>query len=117
MTRSTRLNIRRATGRNSDERTMKRGFLDTLLFAVIVVVAFGVSTYLCFNFFIRGRSVSTPNLVGKSVKDTKEICQGLGVSLIVDPDIRRNSDKIQAGNIVWQNRTPGTTNLVKRGTD
>jgi beta-lactam-binding protein with PASTA domain len=96
---------------------MKRGFLDNLLFAAIVAGAFGVSTYLCFNFFIRGRSVSTPNLVGKTMNDAKAICQELGVNLKVDPDHRRNSDKIGAGNIVWQNRAPGATNLVKRGTD
>jgi len=96
---------------------MRRGFLDNLFFAAIVVIAFGVSTYVSFNFFIRGRSVSTPNLIGKSVNDAKGICQDLGVSLVVDSDLRRNSDKIPAGNIVWQNRTPGATNLVKRGTD
>lgn len=95
----------------------KRGFLDTVLFAALVVLVFGVSTYLCFTLFIRGRSVSTPNLVGKSLEDAKAVCTELGVSLVVDPDHRRNSDKIAAGNIVWQNRTPGTTNLVKRGTD
>jgi beta-lactam-binding protein with PASTA domain len=97
--------------------TMKRGCLGNLLFAALVVLAFGVSTYVCFNIFIRGRSVSTPNLVGRKVDDAKEICSELGVSLIVDTEHRRNSDKIAAGQIVWQNRTPGTTNLVKRGTD
>ena len=97
--------------------TMKRGCVSNLLFAALVVVAFGVSTYLSFNLFIRGRSVSTPNLVGRSVTDARAICSDLGVSLIVDPEHRRNSDKIAAGNIVWQNRTPGATNLVKRGTD
>ena len=96
---------------------MKRGCLDNLLFAALVVLAFGVSTYVCFNFFIRGRSVSTPNLVGRSVADAKVICSELGVNLKIDPERRRNSDKIAAGNIVWQNRAPGTTNLVKRGTD
>ncbi|HXA17461.1 MAG TPA: PASTA domain-containing protein [Thermoanaerobaculia bacterium] len=99
------------------KETMKGGFLNNLLFAALVVLAFGISTYLCFNFFIRGRSVSTPNLVGRSVADAKAVCQDLGVSLIVETEHRRNSDKIAAGNIVWQNRTPGTTNLVKRGTD
>ena len=97
--------------------TNKRGWLDNVLFAALVVLAFGVSTYVCFNFFIRGRSVSTPNLVGRSVDDSKRICQELGVSLVVDTDHRRNSDKIATGNVVWQNRTPGATNLVKRGTD
>ena len=97
--------------------TMNRGCLSNLLFAALVVLAFGVSTYVCFTIFIRGRSVSTPNLVGKTVADAKAICSELGVSLIVESNHRRNSDKIAAGNIVWQNRTPGATNLVKRGTD
>jgi beta-lactam-binding protein with PASTA domain len=95
----------------------KRGFLDNLLFAALVVFVFGVSTYLCFTLFIRGRSVSTPNLVGRSVADAKAVCTELGISLVVDNEHTRNSDKIAAGNVVWQNRTPGTTNLVKRGTD
>jgi beta-lactam-binding protein with PASTA domain len=97
--------------------TMKRGCLNNLIFAALVVLVFGVSTYLCFNFFIRGRSVSTPNLVGRSSADAKAICSDLGVNLVVDPEHRRSSDKIAAGNIVWQNRAPGATNLVKRGTD
>ena len=98
--------------------TIKRGgCLANILFAVVVVLVFGVSTYICFNFFIRGRSVSTPNLVGRSVGDAKAICSDLGVSLVVDTDHQRNSDKIAAGNVVWQNRPPGATNLVKRGTD
>jgi Uncharacterized protein conserved in bacteria len=102
------------------KETMKRGCLGNLLFAVLVVLVFGVSTYLCFTLFIRGRSVSTPNLVGRSVTDAKGICSELGVSLVVDPidpSQRRNSDKIALGDIVWQNRAPGATNLVKRGTD
>jgi beta-lactam-binding protein with PASTA domain len=97
--------------------TMKSGCLSNLLFAALVILVFGVSTYLCFNFFIRGRSVSTPNLVGRSMADAKVICSDLGVSLIVDLEHRRNSDKIAAGNVVWQNRAPGATNLIKRGTD
>jgi beta-lactam-binding protein with PASTA domain len=96
--------------------TNKRGWLDNILFAALVVLAFGVSTYVCFNFFIRGRSVSTPNLIGRRLDQAKAICSDLGVSLVVDPGTR-NSDKIVTGNVVWQNREPGATNLVKRGTD
>ena len=96
--------------------TIKRGWLDNILFAALVVLAFGVSTYLCFNLFIRGRSVSTPNLIGRSLANAKAVCSDLGVSLVVDPGTR-NSDKIKTGEVVWQNRTPGATNLVKRGTD
>ncbi len=95
---------------------MKSGCLGNLFFACLVVLAFGFSSYIWFNFFIRGKSVSTPNLVGKSVTEAKAICSDLGVSLAVDPEHRRNSDRVAAGNIVWQNRTPGTTSLIKRGT-
>jgi beta-lactam-binding protein with PASTA domain len=96
---------------------MKRGCLNNLLYAALVVVAFGVSTYVCFNLFVRGRSVSTPNLVGQNVSDARRICSDLGVSLVVDTDHVRNSDKIKVGDVVWQNRAPGATNLIKRGTD
>jgi beta-lactam-binding protein with PASTA domain len=96
--------------------TTKRGWLDTILFAALVLLAFAISTYVCFNFFIRGRSVSTPNLVGRKLADAKAMCSELGISLVVDSGTR-NSDKIDIGKVVWQNRTPGATNLVKRGTD
>jgi serine/threonine-protein kinase len=95
---------------------MKRGCLGTFLFACLVVFAFGFSTYVWFTFFIRGKSVSVPNLVGKSVADAKAICSDIGVTLTIDDTHRRSSDKVRAGHIVWQNRTPGTTSLVKRGT-
>ncbi len=95
---------------------MKRGCFGNVLFAFLIILAFGFSTYIWFNFFIRGKSVSTPNLIGKSVTEAKAICSDLGVSLVIDPEHRRNSDRVAAGNVVWQNRTPGTTNLIKRGT-
>jgi beta-lactam-binding protein with PASTA domain len=95
---------------------MKSGCVGNFLFACLVFLAFGFSTYIWFNFFIRGKSVSTPNLIGKSVTEAKAICSDLGVTLVVDPEHRRNSDRVAAGNVVWQNRTPGTTNLIKRGT-
>ena len=95
---------------------MNRGCWGTLFFSLLVLFAFGFSTYVWFNFFIRGKSVSTPNLVGRSVTDAKAICSDLGVSLDIDPTHRRNSDRVPAGYVVWQNRAPGTTNLIKRGT-
>jgi serine/threonine-protein kinase len=94
---------------------MKRGCLSTFLFSMLVVAVLGVSSYVSFNYFIRGRSVSTPNLVGKSVTDAKATCADLGVELSIDPTNRRNSDKVPAGSVVWQNKSPGTTNLIKRG--
>ena len=70
---------------------MKRGCLGNLLFVIILVVAFGGSTYFWFNFFIRGKSLPTPNLIGRSVIDAKAICSDLGVALNVDTTTRRNS--------------------------
>jgi len=94
---------------------MKRGCLNNVLFGFLVVVVFGFSTYLCFTFFVHGRSLPTPNLIGKPVADARAICSDLGLTLDVGQQTR-NSDKVPAGYVVWQNRSPGTTNLVKRGT-
>jgi eukaryotic-like serine/threonine-protein kinase len=93
-----------------------KGCVGNVIFAALVVLAFGFSTYVWFSFFVRGKSVSTPTLIGKSVSEAKAICSDLGVNLIVDPEHRRNSDRIPAGSVAWQNRSPGTTNLIKRGT-
>jgi serine/threonine-protein kinase len=81
-----------------------------------MVLAFGGSTYFWFNFFIKGKSLPTPDLVGKSVAEARALCSDLGVSLRIDDSARRNSDKVPAGSIAWQNRTPGATSLIKRGT-
>lgn len=96
---------------------MKRGCFDNLLFVGILIIAFFGSTYFWFNFFVRGKSLPTPNLIGKSLADARAICSDLGVNLQVDPATRRNSDKVPAGYVAWQNRTPGATNLIKRGTN
>lgn len=92
-----------------------KGCLTNLVFGILVVLAFGFSTYVWFNFFVRGKSVSTPNLLGKSAADAKAICSDLGVNLSIDPEHRRNSDRIQAGNVAWQSPNPGTAHLIKRG--
>jgi beta-lactam-binding protein with PASTA domain len=95
---------------------MKKGCLDNVLFVFLIFVAFGGSTYFWFNFFVKGKSLPTPNLIGRSVVEARAICSDLGVSLRVDEAAHRNSDKVAAGLIVWQNRTPGATSLIKRGT-
>ncbi|MCU1244349.1 MAG: prkC 34 [Acidobacteria bacterium] len=92
-----------------------RGCLQNLLFGVLLLIAFGGSSYFWFNFFIKGKSLPTPNLVGKSVTEARSICSDLGLTLTVN-EARRNSDKVPAGFVVWQNRAGGTTNFIKRGT-
>jgi len=94
---------------------MRRGCFDNLLFGVLLVLAFGGSTYFWFTFFVKGRSLPTPNLIGRSVADARAIAQDLGVQLEVDEGHRRNSDKVPVGNVVWQNRNPGATSFIKRG--
>lgn len=94
---------------------MRRGCLNNLLFGVLLFVAFGGSTYFWFTFFVKGRSLPTPNLIGRSVDDAKRLTQDLGVDLVVDSSRRRNSDKVPVGHIVWQNRSPGATSFIKRG--
>src|SRR5438552_14921856 len=95
---------------------MKRGCFDNLLFVAILLIAFAGSTYFWFNFFILGKSLPTQNLVGKSGYDARAICSDLGVSLNIDGTTRRNSDKVPAGYVVWQNRAAGNASLIKRGT-
>lgn len=94
---------------------MRRGCLDNFLFAGLLLLAFGGSTYFWFTFFVKGRSLPTPNLIGKSVAQARAITQDLGVELQVVEDHRRNSDRVPIGHIVWQNRTPGATSFIKRG--
>ena len=94
---------------------MKSGCVANVIFAILVVIVFAFSGYAWFMFFIRGQSVSTPNLIGKSVAQASAICSDAGITLQVDAEHKRNSDKVPSGDVVWQNRTPGATNLIKRG--
>lgn len=94
---------------------MKRGCFHHILFGAVLLVVFGFSTYFSFTYFVKGRSLPTPNLIGRSVTDARKMTQDLGVDLEIDPAHRRNSDKVPVGQIVWQNRTPGAASFIKRG--
>ena len=94
---------------------MKRGCLGNLLFSALLVLIFGASAYFSFTWFVKGRSLPTPNLVGRSVQEARAIATDLGLELQVDATHRRNSDRVPVGHVVWQNRTPGSASLVKRG--
>lgn len=91
-----------------------RGCLGTLLFVFVLVAAFGLSSYFWFSFFVRGKSVETPNLVGRSLASARGVASDRGLILVVDNANDRNSDKVPPGSVVWQNRSAGA--LVKRGT-
>jgi len=94
---------------------MKRGCLENLFFSLVLLIVFGTSTYFWFTFFVKGRSLPTPNLIGKSIADARAMTRDLGVELEVDEDHRRNSDRVPLGYVVWQNRNPGATSFIKRG--
>ena len=94
---------------------MKHGCLGNLLFGFLLFVAFAGSSYFWFTYFVKGRSLPTPNLLGKTVAEARAICSDLGVKLDVRQE-RRNSDRIPVDRVVWQNRTPGAASFIKRGT-
>lgn len=94
---------------------MKRGCLGTFVYAALLLLIFGSSTYFWFTFFVKGRSLPTPNLIGRSVAEARAVAADLGVELEVDEKHRRNSDRVPVGHVVWQNRQPGATSFIKRG--
>ena len=94
---------------------MKRGCLEHLIFALLLFGIFGASTYFWFTFFVKGRSLPTPNLIGRSVTEARSISSDLGIDLVIDESHRRNSDRVPVGHVVWQNRNPGATSFIKRG--
>ena len=86
-----------------------RGCLVNAFFAVVLFVAFGFSTYVWFNFFVRGKSLPTPNLIGKSVSDARAICQDLGLDQPGTPRLRNRCSRFEQQSCctlaVWVNRT------------
>lgn len=94
---------------------MKRGCIPNLFYFALLTLIFGISTYFWFTFFVKGRSLPTPTLVGRSVAEARAVATDLGLELVVDTSHRRNSDRVPVGHVVWQNRAPGATSLIKRG--
>jgi eukaryotic-like serine/threonine-protein kinase len=93
---------------------MRRGCLLNLLLTALLLIVFGGSSYFWFTFFVKGRSLPTPNLIGKSLTEARATAGDLGVDLVVD-EHRRNSDDVPVGHVVWQNRAAGATSFIKRG--
>lgn len=91
-----------------------RGCLNNLVFVGLLAVFFGLSSYFWFKFFVRGKSIATPALVGRSMADARALSSDSGLMLEIDPTQERYSDEVPRGAVVWQNQRPGQ--LVKRGT-
>lgn len=93
---------------------MKEGCFGKLFFTGLLILAFGLSTYFWFTYFVRGRSVTTPPLIGKSLAAARAICSDRGIELVIDNSRDRSSDNVPKEAVVWQNRPAGS--LIKRGT-
>lgn len=91
-----------------------RGCVGLTVFVAIAFAAFLGSSYFWFGYFVRGRSVPAPDLLGKSLGEARALLSDSGLFLDEgDGSRNRHADKIPVGSIAWQNRGPGT--LVKRG--
>lgn len=91
----------------------RRGCFAQTLFVMVLALAFGASSYFWFKYFVRGRSVSTPNMIGRPLADATAAASDIGIAVDVDPARDRHSNSVPLDAVVWQNRAPGT--LVKRG--
>lgn len=90
-----------------------KGCLINLILVSIFLGLLGASTYFSFRFFVRGKSVSTPNLIGRPISASRALTSDLGIVLEEREEQERHSDQIPPGNVVWQSRKPGTA--VKHG--
>ncbi|MGA7617608.1 MAG: PASTA domain-containing protein [Thermoanaerobaculia bacterium] len=93
-----------------------RGCAGNLLYIFILFLAFGASTYFWFTFFVKGKSVETPNMIGRPLAAARALGSDAGLLVVHDQsgEQDRHSEKVPKGAVVWQNRPPGS--LVKRGT-
>ena len=69
---------------------MRHGCVSNLLFGFLLLLAFGGSSYFWFTYFVKGRSLPTPNLIGKTVAEARAISSDLGVNLDVRQERRFN---------------------------
>ncbi len=92
----------------------KSSCLNNVVFVALLAIGFGLSSYFWFKYFVRGRSIGTPALVGRSLADARALSSDSGLLLDPDPTQDRHADGVARGAVVWQNQRPGT--LVKRGT-
>lgn len=91
-----------------------RSCVGNSVYIALLLLAFGVSSYSWFKFFVRGKSIPTPNLIGRSIETSRAVSSDLGLIIVVDNTKDRHSEDVPVGAIAWQNRPPNS--LIKRGT-
>lgn len=85
------------------------GFLAYLL---LVVLVFGLAAYSAFNLFVRSGATRTPELVGRSIDEARQLLRDQGLELRVEEEGRYH-DRIPVEHVIQQ--SPGEGSLVKRG--
>lgn len=91
-----------------------RGCFVGLLYTGLLLALFGASSYFWFTFWVRGKSIPTPQLVGRSLSEARAVASDLGLVVVIDNSKDRHGENVPEGAVVWQNRAPGA--LIKRGT-
>jgi beta-lactam-binding protein with PASTA domain len=91
-----------------------RSCLGNSVYIALLALTFGVSAYSWFKFFVRGKSIPTPNLIGRTIENARAYSSDLGLIIVVDNTKDRHSEPVPVGAVVWQNRPPNS--LIKRGT-
>lgn len=83
-----------------------------LVYLLVVVLVFGLAAYTSFNLFVRSGATRTPELVGRSVAEARQLLRDQGLELRVEEDGRYH-DRVPVEHVVRQ--TPSEGALVKRG--
>lgn len=91
-----------------------RGCIGNLVYLGVLTIIFAFSSYFWFTYFVHGKSIETPKLIGRTISEAKALGSDVGLVVLVDNSKDRHADKVPVGSVVWQNRAPGDS--IKRRT-
>jgi eukaryotic-like serine/threonine-protein kinase len=87
--------------------------LGLLAYALVVLLAFGLTAYMAFSFFVRSGVTSMPALTGLTREEAANLLADHGLALRKVSDQGRYDDRVPSGRVVQQR--PDEHTLVKRG--
>ena len=93
-------------------RKLLRG-AGCLSYLGLLMVIFGLVSYVAFSLFVRGGVTPTPELLGLDEKEAEAMLADQGLRLAWSEEGDRYDDRVPAGHILMQRPRAGT--LVKRG--
>ena len=88
-------------------------FLGKLIFTGFLCAIFGLTAWFSFLYFLKGRSVSVPDLAGKRPDEARRILADKGLDFSLEPDLARYDEAVPAERVLSQNPRAGTP--VKQG--